>query len=195
MILNELTTVPSEAMPVAAFTEHLHLGSGFSDDGANDAALETYLRAALSAIEARSGIALFLRSFSLSLYSWGNPNAQRLPISPVQSIHSMRKISSAGAEVLVNSDHYRLQKYGHRSTIMATGICLPHLPHNGSVEITLDAGFGSTWEEIPADLRQSVLMLAAHHYENRTGKDAGMFPGGVLALLEPYRAIRLGGAA
>jgi len=195
MILNEITTVPSEAIPVAAFSEHLHLGSGFSDDGAKDAVLETYLRAAISAIEARSGMALFLRSFALGLYSWNNINGQPLPVSPVQSIQSMRLVSSVGVESLVQSDHYRLQKDGHRSRVLATGISLPHLPHNGSVEIVLDAGFGPGWEDIPADLRQGVLMLAAHHYENRNGKDAGHFPSGVLALLEPYRAIRLGGAA
>ena len=195
MILNEITTVPSAAIPVAAFAEHLHLGSGFADDGAQDGVLETYLRAALSAIEARSGLALFQRSFSWALHSWSNTNAQRVPVSPVQSIQSMRLISAAGAESLVNPDHYQLRKDGRQVRIMATGVSLPHLPHNGSVEIVLEAGFGPAWEDIPADLRQSVLMLAAHHYEHRTGQDAGAFPAGVLALLEPYRAIRLSGGA
>lgn len=195
MILNETTTVPSEAIPVAAFSEHLHLGSGFADDGALNTVLETYLRAAISAIEARSGMALFQRNFTWMLYSWSNPNAQRVPIGPVQAITTIRLISALGAETIADAEDYRLQKEGHQSRIVATGVSLPHLPHNGSVEIGLEAGFGPGWDDIPADLRQSVLMLAAHHYEHRTGKDVGTFPSGILALLEPYRTIRLGGAA
>jgi len=85
MILNELTSVPSSAIPVTAFSEHLNLGSGFSDSGDQDSILETYLRAALAAIEARLGIALFRRRFSWGLYAWSNPNTQRLPVSPVQA--------------------------------------------------------------------------------------------------------------
>jgi len=78
------STWPSSAIPVTAFSEHLNLGSGFSDSGDQDSILETYLRAALAAIEARLGIALFRRRFSWGLYAWSNPNTQRLPVSPVQ---------------------------------------------------------------------------------------------------------------
>ena len=52
MMLIEETTVPVAALPVAQLKDHMRLGSGFSDDGLQDTVLETYLRAAIAAIEA-----------------------------------------------------------------------------------------------------------------------------------------------
>ena len=64
MMLVEETTVPVSALPVAQFKDHLRLGSGFSDDGIQDAMLESYLRASMAAIEARPGKILIEREFS-----------------------------------------------------------------------------------------------------------------------------------
>lgn len=194
MILNELSAVPPEAMPVAAFSEHLHLGSGFSNDGAQVSVLEAYLRAALAAIEARTGNALFQRRFSWVLYTWTNTDTQPLPIAPVQAVEQVRLISVSGEEVQVDPARYHLQKDARQPRIVATGANLPQLPFDGSAEVVFEAGFGPAWDDIPPDLRQSVLMLAAHHYENRSGGD-GKFPPGVLALLEPYRKFRLSGGS
>lgn len=195
MILNELTTVPPRALPVTAFSEHLHLGSGFSGDGAQDAVLEAYLRAAIAAIEARSGVVLFQRRFSWGLYGWSGTESQRMPIAPAQSIEIIRTISVGGEETVVDASRYRLQKDGTAPRLVATGGCLPHVPHHGTIEVIFEAGYGPAWEDIPADLRHAVLLLAAHQYDNRTGSDAGKFPSGVQALLEPYRVIRLSGGA
>ena len=61
------------------------------------------------------------------------------------------------------------------------------------------AGYGPTWAEVPADLAQAMLMLAAHYYEYRsdTALGAGCMPFGVTALIERYRQVRmtLGGQA
>ena len=51
MILTEETPVPSLALPVEEMKDHLRMGSGFSDDGLQDGLIETYLRAALAAME------------------------------------------------------------------------------------------------------------------------------------------------
>ncbi|HRO16297.1 MAG TPA: head-tail connector protein, partial [Paracoccus sp. (in: a-proteobacteria)] len=57
------------------------------------------------------------------------------------------------------------------------------------------AGFGTSWDRVPADLAQAVLMLAARYYEDR-GFDGTQLalPHGVSALIERWRAVRtLGG--
>ena len=36
MILTQITTIPPAHLPVAAFKDHLRLGSGFSDDSLQD---------------------------------------------------------------------------------------------------------------------------------------------------------------
>ena len=74
------------------------------------------------------------------------------------------------------------------------GRSLPKIPRGGHAEIRFTAGFGEAWEDVPADLRQAVFLLAAHFYENRAeGAVAGTMPFGVLVLIEAYRVTRLGG--
>lgn len=62
-------------------------------------------------------------------------------------------------------------------------------------EIDFIAGFGSTTLDIPADLRQAVIMLVAHWYENRSavtnGMSASVTPKGVCDLIQPYRVANL----
>ena len=70
MMLSEVLAVPQAALPVAAFKDHLRLGTGFADDGVQDALAESYLRAAMAAIEGRIGKALIARDFLLALEGW-----------------------------------------------------------------------------------------------------------------------------
>jgi len=196
MILNELSAVPSEDLPIVEFSEHLHLGSGFADDGSQNSVLEAYLRAAIAAVEARTGKALYLRRFSWMVYGWILEDAQGIPVSPVKSIESLRVISSSGMENVIEAIEYGLFKDKHFPTMRSQVGRLPHIPDGGRAEIIVEAGFGPAWSDIPADLRQSILMLAANFYENRHGNSGGdNLPAGVLALLEPYRKMRLSGGA
>ena len=50
MMLTETGVVTAGALPVEAFKDHLRLGTGFADDGFQDALVETYLRASIAAI-------------------------------------------------------------------------------------------------------------------------------------------------
>ena len=81
MMLVEETTVPPSALPVTQFKDHLRLGSGFSDDGLQDGLLESFLRAAMAAIEARTGKILIEREFRWTLNAWRNGARQALPVA------------------------------------------------------------------------------------------------------------------
>ena len=81
MMLSELSPVAQAALPVQAFKDHLRLGTGFADDGAEDALAEAYLRAALAAIEARTGKAILARDCRLELTDWRDDWAQALPVA------------------------------------------------------------------------------------------------------------------
>lgn len=193
MMLIEETTVPEAALPVALFKEHLRLGSGFSDDGVQDGLLAGFLRSALAAIEARTGKALIERTFSWSLTRWRDGCAQGLPIAPVSAIVSVLRIDRAGIEMLVDAAAYQLQPDMQRPVLAASGGALPSVPQAGSVKVTMLAGFGPEWSDLPADLAQAVLLLAAHYYEYRheVQYDGGCMPFGVSALIERYRTLRL----
>lgn len=195
MMLVELTAVPSTALPVAEFKDHLRLGTGFADDGVQDSVLESYLRASMAAIEARTGKVLITRSYSWTLTSWRELSRQALPIAPVVAIGEIKVIDRQGAETVAAPGTYRLEPDSQRPRIVATSAHLPGIPTQGSVEVIFDAGYGAAWSELPPDLGQAVFLLAAHYYENRSAMVAGEqpMPFGVSLLIERYRSVRLFG--
>lgn len=196
MILTEVSAPPTAALPVRGLAEHLRLGSGFADDGSQDAVLELYLRSAMAAVEARLGRALLARDFSLTLTRWREEGCQPLPIGPVRSVEAVTLVDAGGLASEAEPDGWSVMRDSQRPRLVGRfGRNLPKLPRAGHAEIRFTAGFGASWDEVPADLRQAVLMLAAHFYENRaeSGFAAGSMPFGVLVLIEAYRATRLGG--
>jgi uncharacterized phiE125 gp8 family phage protein len=198
MILTEVSAPPAAAVPVRAFAEHLKLGTGFADDGSQDAVLELYLRAAMAAIEARLGRALLARDFSWTVTRWREDASQGLPIGPVRAVAAVTLVDADGAETATDPDTWSVLRDSQRPRLVGRfGRNLPKIPRAGHAEIRFSAGFGEAWEDVPADLRQAVFLLAAHYYENRVeaGTPSGTMPFGVLVLLEAYRATRLGGAS
>ncbi|MDX8349656.1 head-tail connector protein [Cognatiyoonia sp. IB215446] len=193
MMLVEETTVPQSALPVAQLREHLRLGSGFSDDDLQDVVLENYLRASIAAIEARTGKILIEREFSWTLTAWRDGRRQPLPVAPVNAISGVMLIDMNGDESFADGDAWYLEPDSQRPSLKAVSNCLPAVPVNGSVRIGLLAGFGPEWGDLPADLSQAVLMLAAHYYEYRHEvlNGAPAMPFGVASLIERYRTVRL----
>ena len=195
MTLSEITPIPAAALPLAELRDHLRLSSGFADDATQDGLLEQYLRAAIATVEGRVARALFLRSYSLRLARWRDGYAQALPVAPVHALHGITLMDAGGVETLVAPARYRLDADGTRPRIEAAGTALPGIPTGGAVEISFSAGFGADWSDIPADLRQAVLLLAAQYYEGREGAGSADMEFGVRALLERWRDLRLGGRA
>lgn len=194
MMLIEETTVPDAALPVEDFKAHLRLGTSFGQDTTQDEVLSGFLRAALSAIEARTDKIMISRSFLWSLTSWRSLAAQVLPVAPVNEVTAMRLVSRDGTETNIPAETFWLQKDAQRPSLRATGVSLPTIPANGTVVIEFGAGFGPQWQDVPADLKQAVLMLAAHYYEyrNETSLSDGCMPFGVSSLIERYRSMRIG---
>jgi uncharacterized phiE125 gp8 family phage protein len=193
MMMVELTSVPSAALPVSELAEHLRLARGFSDDGSHDAQLESCLRAALSAIEARIGKALFERRFVLTLMAWNWPAVHALPLAPVSRIVSVKLITRAGAETPVDPARYQLRVDGHRPGLAATGSTLPAPGMGGTIEVEFTAGYAPDWSGIPADLRQAAMILAGEFWGQNLDAETGI-PFAVSVLLEPHRPVRLRGA-
>ena len=86
MMLIEETPILTAALPVAELKAHLRLGSGFAEDSLQDPVLESFLRAAIAAIEARTGKILIAREFSWTLSDWRNAEGQAMPVAPVTEI-------------------------------------------------------------------------------------------------------------
>ncbi|WP_372884801.1 head-tail connector protein [Shimia sp.] len=197
MMLVEETTVLSAALPVAEFKEHLRLGSGFDDDGLQETVLESFLRASIAAIEARTGKALLERPFAWTLPRWRDAARQPLPVAPVSALAEVSLVDRMGEAVVVAPSVYRLVPDAQHPELRPVGNCLPSIPSEGQAEVRFLAGYGPDWSDVPADLRQAVMLLAAHYYEYRDDMalSGGCMPFGVTSLIERYRAVRLGAGA
>ena len=193
MMLIEETTIPDAALPVDAFKAHLRAGTGFAQDSLQDAVLSSFLRAAIAAIEARTSKALVERAFSLVLMGWQDAMGQVIPVAPVVALTQVVTIDHLGQETVVDAGLYRLERDTHQPCVKPTGLLLPRLPQNGSVRVEFTAGMAPAFGDIPADLAQAVLMLAAHYYEyrNDTSLSGGCMPFGVTSLIERYKSLRL----
>ncbi|MCU9838094.1 head-tail connector protein [Ruegeria sp. WL0004] len=194
MMLIEETAVPDAALPVAEFKAHLRLGTGFAEDDVQDGVLNGFLRAAIAAIEARTGKVLISRQFSWTVYGWPDQTGEVLPVAPVQSVVSVTLRDAGGGETVLAGAAYRLERDSQRPRLRPAGALLPTVPTGSAAEIVLLAGMAPDWGGLPADLGQAVLLLAAHYYEYRheTALGDGCMPFGVTSLIQRYRTVRFG---
>lgn len=194
-MLTEVTAVPTAALPVFQFRDHLRLGTGFADDGLEDGLLETYLRAAIAAVEAWTGKALVERAFSLEIAAWSGAAAHALPVAPVRLIDGLTLVDAAGGERAVGPERLRLEPDTHVPRLAGTGGSLPTIPAGGRARLAFAAGFGPAWGDVPADLAHAVLMLAAYYWEYRHEARSGAerIPYGVSRLIASWRVMRVHG--
>lgn len=189
MYLTEQGQVADAALPVANLRSHLRLGWGFADDAEQDRQLAARLRAALAEIEGLTGKALIRRTFEVHYAAWRDLGRQALPRSPVQAVSAFRIVDLENTERAVSSGAWALVPDAHSPAIVARGFVLPTIPVGGRAEIVFEAGLATDWSELPADLSDALVMLAATRFENRLG-DGGL-PVAVGATLARHRAPRL----
>lgn len=194
MMLIEETTVPDVALPVDQFKAHLRLGTGFGEESLQDSVLKGFLRAAIAAIEARTGKVLIARDFTWTLRVWRDRAVQSLPVAPIGSVAQVSVTDVLGDETVLDAASYRLEADNQSPRLRPISGLLPVVPTGGEVKIGFTAGIATDWGGLPADLGQAVLLLAAHYYEYRreTGLSDGCMPFGVTSLIQRYRTVRLG---
>ena len=194
MYVTEESQIPVAALPVTQLRAHLRLGSGFAEDDLQDGLLEGFLRAAIATVEARTGKALITRDFLCVLNRWRDVTGQILPIAPVSDVTQMSLVDRFGGVVVVEAGSYSVLPDAEAPRVCPVGAALPPVPDHGSVEIRFRAGMVSAFGDLPADLAQAVMLLAAHYYEYRdeTSLSQGCMPFGVTSLIARYRPVRLG---
>ena len=196
MVLSCLELAPAQrtAVPLREFAAHLRLSSGFREDRDDDAVLEMYLRAATAAIEARLGIALVYRLMALRVGAWSRAAAQNIPVGPVANLQELAIVDAAGQRTVLGLEDFTIGAGMRPAQVrLKSQRDLPPIPVGGHAEIRFVAGYGGDATDVPADLRQAVHLLAAHYFEHRdaAGTVALSMPLQVLALLEPFRLLRI----
>lgn len=196
-----LTRLAPPAVPPATTADlaaHLRLVDGFlgADPAAEEPQLARCLAAATQAVERAIAGALIRQTWVWTRRAWPCAGPIALPLAPVSAILSVARLGSDGAPDVLPSDAYVLDQAGARPALRWR---TPPSPASGpgGVSITFEAGYGPAPSDVPADLAQAVLLLAAHYFERRFAADLDLapIPHGVATLLDPHRPIRLGADA
>ena len=119
-----------------------------------------------------------------------------LILRPLVSIDAVRVWPAEGDAAVIDAGNYLADTASVPPRLVHTGViwAQPGKAANG-IEIDLTAGYGAAASDVPGPLRQALLLLVAHWYENRepiaVGSPDMAVPGAVSELLEPYRMRRL----
>jgi len=188
-----LTSAPA-VEPVSLDDAKAHLRI---DGDGEDAIVATLVTVSRTHVERSLGRALITQGWQLVLDGWPVSPWLALPIMPVQAVGAITTYASDDAPTVFASDHYTLDAHSQPARLVLRGAQswpVPGRRANG-IEITLTAGYGDAAEDVPAPLRQALLLLIAHWYERREpvvlDAAAADVPATVAGLIAPYRTVRL----
>lgn len=188
-----LTSKPAiEPITLADIKAHLRI-----EGASEDVVLSSLVLTSRLHIETALGLALVAQGWTLTLDAWPASGVLHLPIRPLLSVDAVRVLPSSGAATLLHPSTYVVDTTGWRGRIVrAFGSDWPQpgKAANG-IEIDLTAGFGPAASDVPAPIRQALLLLTAHWYERRDPIDIGSeranIPAAVSSLLMPFVEKRL----
>jgi uncharacterized phiE125 gp8 family phage protein len=119
----------------------------------------------------------------------------KLPKAPLQSVTSVNYVDINGATQLLAADQYQVVTTNGESRegviVPAYGVTWPQIRDiPDAITVRFVAGYGGL-ESVPHRVRQAMLMLIGHWYENReeviTGTIVSQVPMAAAALLFPLR--------
>jgi uncharacterized phiE125 gp8 family phage protein len=187
-----LTSAPAlEPVTVAEAKAHLRI-----DAGDEDTLIASLILTSRLHLETALSLALITQSWRLLLDRWPLTKDLEMPLRPLQSIEEVRVLPADGAATVIDADKYLADTVSVPPRLVRTGVIWPQpgKAANG-VEIDFTAGYGAAPSAVPAPLRQAVLLLIAHWYENRepiaVGSAEMVVPGPVSELIEPFRVKRI----
>lgn len=164
-------------------------------DGTEEDALVTALvTAARAMLEAETRRAFVTQGWRLALDRWPKREIA-LPLAPVAAVEAVTVATLGGEETLDAAQYEADLAHEPPRLLLKRDTALPQPALlAGGIAIDFRAGYGAA-ADVPAPLRQAILMLVAHWFETRAPIAFGLGPADipmtVAALVAPYRRIRL----
>jgi len=187
MSITDITAPPTEPVTLASAKEFLRI-----DGDHEDALITDLIKAARERVEfmARTSLITRRRAYSSAKTCTGQFYINH---SPVKYVHKLSIIDGADnateipkGEVYINTHASPVSISTRKRDLFSDYTADP-----AAIIAEFDAGFGSSSEDVPMQLRQAVLLLLAQSYEHRDEALKRPVPMLVDALLMPYRAVRL----
>lgn len=166
-MLTDLNPPPAEPITLAEAKAFLRV-----DHDDEDALIQTLIASARERLETHLNIAMISRPMQFSTATNGTVILPRWPVTSVQTV---RFDYEETVEAVVNL-RCRPATVTYRAVDLA--------------EITFTAGYGLAPQDVPAPLRQAMLLLVSQGFEQRDGAPSSL-PLMVDALTMPYRGVGL----
>ena len=184
-----ITPPSSEPVSLAEAKAHLRL-----DGDAEDDLVETLVVAARRHVELETRRVLVEQGWRIYFDRWSADGCLSLPVAPLLSLDAVTLYDREGGPSSLDLSAFDVDTVSvPPRAALRTGLAVmaPGRPLNG-IELDVTAGYGAA-ADVPAPLRQAILMLVAHWFEHReaVGDGLSLVPLGVAALLAPYRIHRL----
>ncbi|MBV9548273.1 MAG: phage head-tail connector protein [Alphaproteobacteria bacterium] len=177
----ELTTPPAtKPVTLAEAKAWLRVESGADEDDL----IASLIPAARARAEAHTGRAFVTQHWTL----WRDHAASciAIPLPPLQDVSSVTVYAPDDGATVLSSGDYTVDMPGSR-------LLLKTMPFNlrpiNAVAIAFTAGYGDAGD-VPSPISQAILQIISTLYEHRGG-DVVPTPDNALALLAPYRVMRL----
>ena len=187
-------TSPPVQTPVSLGDAKAHLRV---DGGDEDALITALIETATAHIEHSHGLALITQGLTIIRDGWPDNWLVELPVSPLQSVTSITTFEADGGSFAFDAGHWFVDTAMRPPRIVLHGTApwpQPGRRANG-IEIAVTAGYGDEADNVPTPIRQAVLLLVAHWFEQRElvslGAGSQEIPSTVASLLGPYRLVRL----
>lgn len=177
---------PPTAEPVSLAEAKAHCRVSVADDAG---LIAGYLMAARIHAEVYTGRALSTQTLQFTIDGDWPCDRIDLPRPPLQSVTAITYSDTAGATQTLAADQYRVDTTAHQGFVeRAYGVIWPAVRDQArTIVVTYVAGYA----QIPEPIRQAILLLVGHFYENREAVVIGQapteLPMGVDALLFPFR--------
>jgi uncharacterized phiE125 gp8 family phage protein len=187
----KLITAPA-VEPISSTEAKLHCRIDTTDD---DALVSALIVAARERIEDEARHRLITQTWEIYLDAFPAGDVLIVPIVPLQSVTSITYYDEAGTLATFAATSYQVDAISKPARIaLVSGQSWPSttLRTLNGVVVRVVAGFGDTAATVPNQLRQAMLLLIEHWYENRepvliTGAMPMPIPMTIAAIVSDYR--------
>ena len=139
------------------------------DDDAFDEQIEPLIAAAREWCEGYQNRAYITQTLELALNDWPSCRNVRLPRPPLQSITSVSYTDAEEIAETWDAANYRMDDYSEPGRLIAlSGAVWPSggLSSTNPIRIRYVGGYGDNPEDVPAKIKQAVLLLVCYWFEN-----------------------------
>lgn len=195
---------PPAAEPVSLTEAKLHCRI---DSSAEDTTLAIYIKAAREYCEMYRGEALVTQTLVYYLDRFPTASTKGdarfdgdailMPRWPLQSVSTLFYVTPDGVATALAGSAYAVQTYARPGRLRPVyGTTWPATRDGvDAVAITYVAGYGNSGSDVPARIREAILLLVGHQFRNREAVNVGNiineFPLAVRTLLNSDRLLRV----